>query len=154
MTVKPATRHSADRFAEWYGDGSDRSCPTPLQWARILDAPADDPVTLINFFKFRDVAAYGADRPEPDGPLTGQEAFAHYAAVSMPTMERVGGRFLLVGPYKGMFLGEEEDWDLIAIGSYPTAEACLALYADEAYRAAFRHRTAACLRQKVLIGGP
>ncbi len=149
MTVKPATRPSADQFLSWYGDGSDGSAPTPALWMRLVDWPADTPITLINLFKLRDAAEYG----NGDEGGSGQEAFSRYAAVSMPTMERVGGKFLLVGPYQGMFLGADEDWDLIAIGQYPTVEACLALYGDPAYRAAFQHRTAACARQKVMICG-
>ena len=72
----------------------------------------------------------------------------------MPTMERVGGRFLHVGPFEGLFLGGgdvAEDWDLVAIGSYPDIAALLALYSDPGYRAAFPHRTAACARQKVVV---
>ena len=55
----------------------------------------------------------------------------------MPALERAGGRFLLVGPCEGGFAGADEDWDLIAIGSYPDTESLLALYEDDAYRAAF-----------------
>ena len=45
----------------------------------------------------------------------GQAAFEWYSAVSMPAMERAGGRFLLVGPFEATFMGQDEDWDLIAV---------------------------------------
>lgn len=137
------------QFTRWYGSGSDGSSPTEAQWQRLLEKAPETPVTLINFFKLRDKAVY------PDGTqdVSGQDAFASYAAVSLPAMERAGGRFLHVGPFKGMFLGSEEDWDLVAVGAYPNLEALVALYADELYRGAFHHRTAACARQKVLISG-
>lgn len=137
------------QFTVWYGPGTDGSSPTADQWAQILGRPADKPVTLINFFKLRDKADY----PQGATDASGHDAFASYASVSIPAMERAGGRFLHVGPFQGMFLGETEDWDVIAIGAYPNLEALTALYSDENYRDAFHHRTAACERQKVLVSG-
>ena len=137
------------QFTSWYGSGSDGACPTESQWSQLLQRPADQPITLINFFKLRANAEYSEGQAAP----TGQEAFSDYASVSMPAMEQAGGSFLYVGPYQGMFMGEDEDWDLIAIGSYPNLDALIALYSDETYRSAFHHRTAACERQKVLVCG-
>jgi len=137
------------QFTDWYGSGTDGSCPTAHQWSQILGRPEDRPVTLINFFKLREKADY----PEGSGNASGQDAFESYAAVSIPAMQRAGGRFLHVGPFQGMFLGENEDWDVVAIGAYPNLGALTALYSDESYRNAFHHRTAACERQKVLVSG-
>ncbi|MFC4271807.1 DUF1330 domain-containing protein [Sneathiella chungangensis] len=128
------------------GDGLDGSAPTSQQWQRILGRDQDAPLTLVNFFKLNDKAAYR------DGTTgTGQEAFDRYAAVSMPTMERVGGKFLLAAPFAGMFAGQEEDWDLVVLGSYPNTRALFALFEDGEYQKVFHHRTAACARQKVLV---
>ncbi|WP_269581634.1 DUF1330 domain-containing protein [Roseibium sp. Sym1] len=137
------------QFTHWYGPGSDGSCPTADQWSHILGRDKDKPVTLINFFKLRDKAHY----PGGDGDASGQDAFSSYASVSVPAMERAGGHFLFVGPFQGMFLGDDEDWDIVAIGAYPNLGALTALYSDESYRGAFHHRTAACARQKVLVCG-
>lgn len=136
-------------FTQWYGAGNDGNAPTVAQWSEVLARPADKPVTLINFFKLREKARYDDKQDE----VSGEDAFGKYAAVSIPTMERVGGKFLFVGPYKGMFLGQDEDWDLVAIGSYPDLQALVALYADQGYREVFHHRTAACERQKVIVCG-
>ncbi|ASP33117.1 DUF1330 domain-containing protein [Labrenzia sp. VG12] len=145
MTVNQQTL----QFADWYGPGLDGTSPTETQWADLLGRAPDKPVTLINFFKLREKALYQDDAET----VSGQEAFSNYASVSVPAMERAGGRFLYVGPFQGMFLGETEDWDLIAIGAYPDLKAFTALYSDEAYRGAFHHRTAACERQKVIVCG-
>ena len=126
------------RLVSWYGDGSDGSAPTAEQWRRLLARPAGTAPTLVNFFKFHE---------------SGAETFARYTAVSMPTLEKVGGRFLHVAPFGASLVGKDEDWDLVAIGSYPDTEAVLALFEDEAYREAFAHRRAACARQKVLVTG-
>lgn len=140
-----------ERLVGWYGDGSDGASPTREQWRCLAGRPADRPVSLVNFFKLRDGADYPADAAERGDGLTGQQAFDRYAAVSMPTLAKVGGRFLLVAPFAGAFVGEPDDWDLVAIGSYPGPEAVLALFEDAGYRAVFGHRTAACVRQKVVL---
>lgn len=137
--------HTHD-FTAWYGDGADGSCPNAEQWARLFGLPADRPVTLVNLFKLRDVAVY----PDENG-ISGADAFARYSSVSIPAMQRAGGSFHYAGPHRGAFLGEEEDWDIVAIGTYPNLDCLIALYADPDYRAVFHHRTAACARQSVFV---
>lgn len=141
-----------DRLVTWYGDGGDGSSPTREQWRHLLGRPADAPVTLINFFKMRARARYPEGADVVGEPGSGRDAFSRYGAVSIPTLEKVGGKFLLIAPFETMFVGEEEDWDLIAIGSYPNKTAVLALFEDHGYRDVFHHRTAACERQKVAVG--
>ncbi len=150
MSVTTTKIGTVTEYIDAYGRGGDGNSPTADQWARILERPVTEPLTLINFFKFRTRANYGSG-VEPDTSVTGAEAFNRYASVSIPTMERIGGRFLHVGPFAGSFIGADEDWDLLAIGAYPNLEALNALYSDAGYRAAFIHRSAACERQKVLV---
>ncbi len=140
---------TVDKFIDWYGDGADGSSPTREQWSRILTRDADMPVTLINLFKFRVQARYS----EGGDAITGSEAFTRYSTVSMPAMANAGGEFVFFGQYQGSFLGAEDDWDLIVLGSYPDLTALKRLYADEQYRSAFAHRVAACERQAVMISG-
>lgn len=134
----------AAELTQWYGAGSG---PSLAQWQRVLEGPAESPVTVINFFKLRAMAEYPAERPA----VSGIEAMMRYAAVSGPTLEKVGGRFLLSGPFETTLIGEDEDWDLVAIGAYPSRRALLALFDDAAYRDAWPHRAAAVARQRVLI---
>lgn len=151
MDVKHDIEPNVAQLCEWYGQaGTQDTNPTAGQWTRILEKPAESPITLINFFKLRDIAEYPGDDDKTNQGVSGQEAFGLYAAVSVPTMERIGGKFLLVGPFESTFIGANEDWDLVAVGSYPNRQALLDLYSDPDYRAAFRHRTAACARQKVI----
>lgn len=136
----------------WYGDGADGCGPTAAQWWHILERDADRPLTLVNFFKLRDRADY-PDGKGPDDPGSGQDAFDRYAAVSVPTLQKVGGRFLLAAPAERMLVGADDDWNMVVVASYPDSAALLALFEDPDYRACFIHRTAACARQKVVVCG-
>jgi uncharacterized protein (DUF1330 family) len=136
-----------EQLTQSYGDGCDGSAPLPDQWAAILARDPSQPVHLINFFKFRATSAYTDGRENVPGML----AFGRYSEVSVPTMQRVGGSFLMTAAFEGPLIGSEEDWDFVAIGSYPNLQAFLDLYQDPDYRQAFQHRSAACARQKVLI---
>lgn len=132
-----------------YGDGSDGASPLAGQWRALMVRPDGARVTLINFFKLRERARYPASAAAAD--CSGQEAFGRYAVVSAPGLEKVGGRFLVLAPFEMSFVGGDEDWDFVAVGTYPDKEAVLALFEDKAYRQAFAHRVAACERQKVLL---
>ena len=134
----------AAELTQWYGVAAG---PTLTQWRRVLERPEGSPVTVINFFKLRPRAEYAAG----GDPVSGLEAMMRYAAVSGPTLEKVGGRFLLTGPFETTLIGDDEDWDLVAIGAYPSRAALLALFDDVAYRDAWAHRVAAVERQRVVI---
>lgn len=151
--LQPGDAESSPRVGgliERYGDGLDGSSPTAAQWARLLEGPADAPITLINLFKLRTTARYAHPTESSASPLSGGEAMMRYAAVSGSALEKVGGRFLLTAPFEASLMGDEEDWDMVAIGSYPSRDALLALFQDEDYAEAFRHRAAATERQRVL----
>ena len=135
-----------ERLLDLYGDGSDGSAPTRAQWRALAMRDPDSPVTLINFFKFN-VSGEQADQT----PISGKEAFDRYAAVSMPTLAKVGGTFLTAGPFAGGFIGADEDWDLVVVGSYPSTESVFALFEDRTYSEAYCHRVASCAHQKVLL---
>jgi uncharacterized protein (DUF1330 family) len=152
MTAMQDIGQRVDRLVTWYGDGTDGSSPTVAQWRHVLERSGDRPLTLVNFFKMRDRAVY-PDSEAPDEAGSGQDAFNRYAAVSMPTLQKVGGRFLLTAPAERMLVGADEDWDMVVVASYPDSAALLALFEDPAYRDCFVHRTAACARQKVVVCG-
>lgn len=142
-----------ERLVAGYGDGSDGAAPTAAQWRRVLERPAGGAPILVNLFKLRDRARYPAGARDADPSRSGPEASARYSAVSVPTLQKVGGRFLAAGPFASTLLGGDEAWDLVAIGSYPDDAALLALFEDADYREAFVHRRAACERQKVFLVG-
>ncbi|MEO1137868.1 MAG: DUF1330 domain-containing protein [Pseudomonadota bacterium] len=145
MTRQESTLHARiDAIRESYGHSP--GYPTREAWHQLAACPEDTPVTLVNFFKLHAQAVY------PDGTkTTGQTAFDRYAAVSMPSLAKVGGHFLLVAPFGNSFVGPKEQWDLVAIGTYPNPDALLRLFELETYRACYAHRVAACADQRVSL---
>ncbi|MEO1220015.1 MAG: DUF1330 domain-containing protein [Pseudomonadota bacterium] len=120
-------------------------------WQVLSELPDEQPVTLINFFRFRDKAAYPKTYAGEDTNITGEEAFGRYAAVSGDCLKMAGGRFLLVAPFLRTFIGEAEEWHLTAIGTYPSADALARLFEQQDYREAYVHRLAACERERVSL---
>jgi len=144
MTVN----ETLNKLLTLYGDGGAGNAPTKAQWQRVVERDPDHPFALVNFFKFNKVANY---QNGSAGNVSGDVAFQRYADVSIPSMQKAGGEFLLVAPFAGSLLGEDQDWDLVAIGKYPKLQAFLDLYLNPDYVDAFAHRVAAVERQTVLI---
>ncbi len=149
-TTEPNLRDRIERILEKWGT-DDIGLPGQDAWRALAKCSDTQPVTLVNFFKMRDTAFYQTGNDMTEADTSGDEAFQRYAAVSMPSLEKVGGRFLLVAPFISMFIGASENWDLVAIGSYPNSGALLSLFELDEYREAYVHRTAACSDQKVVL---
>jgi uncharacterized protein (DUF1330 family) len=116
------------------------------RWRLVFDSTATGALTLVNRFTLRDRAAYD-DRRE----ASGLEAFMSYAAVSVPALERVGGRFLVSSPVLTSMFGPTDESHVVVVGWYPDRGALLALLRDPDYRAAFAHRRAAVAAQSVIV---
>jgi uncharacterized protein (DUF1330 family) len=132
------------RLAEEYGLAVDADGNLPA-----LEALGDGPITLVNLFALRAVAAY------PDGETcSGVEAMLRYGAVSGDRLAAVGGRFVAQALPTGVVWGDasDGDWDLVVVATYPDVDAFWSLLADDEYRAAFAHRRAAVARQRVTVG--
>ena len=151
METKRKLEGRIERLVDWYGDGEDGTAPTREQWRRLLEWPQDQPITFVNFFKLRPIAVYEATSKAGQADKTGEQAFQDYAAVSIPTVDSVGGKFLFVGPFDSAYVGDPEDWDLVAVGSFPTVETFMSLAEHPDYVDCYVHRTAACARQRVAM---
>ena len=145
MNVNTTVEH----LLELYGDVQSGNAPTRDQWNRVISRDPNASFALVNFFKFKAEAEYRGSSSQ--SYASGEEAFERYAAVSVPAMSEAGGEVLAVAPFAGSFLGEDEDWDLIAIGKYPNLKSFLSLYQNPKYIEAFGHRTAAVSKQAVFV---
>jgi uncharacterized protein (DUF1330 family) len=145
MNTNENIEQRIEKLMASFGNENAALSPTADQWRRVLERPPDKPITLVNLFKLNEKANYA------DEDISGKEAFDRYAKVSVPKVAGKGGKFLLVASFEGMFLGEDENWDLVAIGQYPNTAALLSLFEDEEYQAVMPHRIAACAKHKVYI---
>jgi uncharacterized protein (DUF1330 family) len=139
-------KYSIEKFISTYGEG--QKYPNRDQWEMLVDGDLDAPLTVVNFFKLRDLA----DENLIDDKMSGEQAFAKYAQTSVPKVEKVGGHFILRGAVEGDFIGDNvENWHIVAIGHYPKRENYLQLLSDEDYKKAFKYRQAAVKDQKVVF---
>lgn len=139
-------KYSIEELISIYGEG--KNYPTRNQWQMLVDGDLDAPLTVVNFFKLRDVADLNLINEE----ISGEQAFTKYAQTSVPKVEKVGGHFLLRGVVEGDFIGDNiENWHIMAIGHYPKRESFLQLLSDEDYKKAFKYRQAAVENQNVFF---
>jgi uncharacterized protein (DUF1330 family) len=139
-------KYSADELMAAYGAGY--NYPSRSQWQRLLEGDMAQPLTVVNFFKLRELA----DSNMIGEVMSGEEAFSKYAETSVPKVTEVGGHFVLRGGVVGGFIGENlEEWQIVAIGQYPRRENFLQLLSDPEYKTAFKYRQAAVDSQNVLL---
>lgn len=139
-------KYSIEELVEMYGEG--RNYPTRSQWQRLIDGDMNQPLTVLNFFKLRDMA----NSTIIEESMSGEQAFAKYAETSVPKVSEVGGHFVLRGTVENDFMGENlENWHIIAIGQYPRRENFLELLLDKDYKKAFKYRQAAVETQNVFF---
>ena len=138
----------AEELVGVFGDGG--GMPTAAQWRAMAEGP-DGPVCVMNLVKLKPQADYGPGADEP--ARSGLEALMQYGAGSNPRIAALGGTVAAAGLTRGVIVGRDEDWDVGIVVNWPSRAAMLALYRDEAYQAAFRHRRAAVERYRAVMIG-
>lgn len=94
-------------------------------------AGEDAPVVMLNLLAFK-----------PDG---GRERYEEYGESVAPSLEKVGGRIVFMGPPGQPLLGEDS-WDLVVLVEYPTRQAFLDMIGSAEYQAIGHLRTEALAR--------
>lgn len=131
-------------LVNFYGESS--IVPSRSEWQRLAEAGPEGSICMVNFMKFRDVAAYDTQET-----VSGIEALMRYQEVANKKVTAVGGEFLATGLFGGILIGEAEDWDAIGIVRYPNKEAFIEVFCDPEYRDIHRHRIAGTLRHRMAI---
>ena len=106
-------------------------------------------MTIVNLFALHQVARY-----DNGDTCSGVEAMLRYSAGNAERLASLGGGFITTGLPTGVLWGSDEDWDVLAVASYPDVSAFWSLLADPGYRDAFVHRRAAVARQRVTAAVP
>jgi uncharacterized protein (DUF1330 family) len=119
------------------------------QLRRMITVEEDAPFYMVNFIKFREFAAY------PDGSdanLTGREANARYNA--LPIILEIGGRPVFVAEVEQQLLGDETEWDQVAIVLYPSREAFVSMLERPDFQEISIHKDAGVETSVVLVTAP
>ncbi|MEM7078748.1 MAG: DUF1330 domain-containing protein [Pseudomonadota bacterium] len=127
--------------------------PSVDQASAMMDKDSEQPLAVLNLFKFNDKAAYDAEDPEygsADAEISGQEAFARYSAVAGAYLQSLGGGVRFSVPVEQVMIGPEGDWDVAAIMLFPTRAAFMRMLSDPEFQTASRHRKAALANHYML----
>ena len=129
---------------------------TPEQGARFFRTPGDGPVVMLNLLRFRERAQYAhAPQLEPEGGVSGAEAYALYVAGIEPLLEASGGRLLFQGTANHFLIGPtDEHWDAVLLVEQASKESFLAFASDPEAQRITAHRTAAVEDSRLLPVSP
>ncbi|MEU6284028.1 DUF1330 domain-containing protein [Streptomyces sp. NPDC047028] len=98
--------------------------PTQQQLDDFVTSDVDGEILMCNLLKFSDPQEY-----------------SRYAELVAELLEKVGGRILWAGAARHLLVGgQPDDWDAVALVTYPSRQAFLAMVADPGYQSALEHR--------------
>jgi len=126
--------------------------PTPQAAEALARRDIEGPITMLNLMRYRDTADYSAD-PDlaPDQPISGADAYARYAAHTLPYLIESGGRVLLEGVGGGFFIGpDNERWDYVLVVRQRSLKDFFAFASNPGYLEGLGHRTAALEDSRLL----
>ena len=121
-------------------------------YAARLEAvrPEDDgPVWMVNLMKYRDLAVYADGR---ESSITGAEADALYAPFGI--FKELGASLVLYAEVEAKLLGDDQDWDAVAVVNYPSRRAFMEMQERPDYLERHAHKAAGMERTIILCCTP
>ena len=110
--------------------------PTAEQLQRLMEAPDDGPVVMLNLLRYAEQANDGSGR-------TGREAYLHYGELVIPMLEARGAGFIVYATADQTVIGPaDEEWDEMILVQYPSRAAFIDMITSDDYLAAHVHREA------------
>ena len=114
--------------------------PNETQMKEFMEGDADSPIHMVNLLKFKEKAEYEDGR---ETNLSGAEAYAIYGQEVQGHLKKGEGSGVFTGQVSRLMLGEvDELWDMIAVVTYPSRKAMLAMITDPDYQESAKHRQA------------
>lgn len=119
--------------------------PTKDQFKALLKLPKDQPVSMVNLLKFKEVADGGRE--------SGAAAYARYMENVAPLIQREGGRVVWMGEARSLYIGMAgtDDWDRVVIVEYPNPRAFIRMNSTEEYATVHPDREAGLERTVLLV---
>jgi uncharacterized protein (DUF1330 family) len=125
--------------------------PRAEQLEALAASPLTGAIVMVNLLRYRDKAAYEAQRPEAKENLSGRAAYQRYGATALRCVLEAGGSLAWGGQQDMAVIGGKDDeWDEVVCVRYPSRRAFLDMIARADYRAALYHRDAG-LERTVLL---
>jgi uncharacterized protein (DUF1330 family) len=105
-------------------------------------------VVMLNLLKYRSSG--------DDGGRSGAESYARYASQAVRMVEERGGRLVWLGRPDQVLIGdvEADDWDAVALVSYPSRAAFIDMVSQPDYQKAHEHRESGLDRTVLLAMTP
>ena len=121
--------------------------PTREQFTEFAHGTRDGEVVMINLLHFAppERAGEGDDDVETEGAGTetaGVHAYRDYSEQVVKMVEARGGRVIWTGRPEHVLIGDPaaDDWDLVALVSYPSRAAFIDMVTSPSYGEAHEHR--------------
>lgn len=108
--------------------------PNADQFLEYVNSDLDGEVVMVNLLKFKTA---GASKEE-----SGSDAYERYGDAVIKMVEAQGGKLLWLGQARHVFIGDADanNWDSIALVSYPSRQAFIDMVSTPAYSEAHTHR--------------
>ena len=123
--------------------------PTREQFTEFAHGTRDGEVVMINLLHFAraDEASPTPAGPEAEGSATepessGASAYREYSDQVVKMVESRGGKVIWTGRPEHVLIGDSDadDWDLVALVSYPSRSAFIDMVTSPKYEEAHTHR--------------
>lgn len=124
--------------------------PTREQFTEFAHGNRDGEVVMINLLHFarpdesseKSSPAASGDAPGTGDGSTGASAYRDYSDQVIKMVEARGGRVIWTGRPENVLIGdtERDEWDLVALVSYPSRSAFIDMVTSPKYEEAHTHR--------------
>jgi uncharacterized protein (DUF1330 family) len=118
--------------------------PNNDQFVALATSEKKGEVVMLNLLRFKREASAGNG--------SGEEAYREYGAAAVKMVEERGGQVLWMGNPDQVLIGDSavNQWDAVALVSYPSREAFIDMVSQPDYEKAHEHRESG-LADTVLI---
>ena len=124
--------------------------PTREQFTEFAHGTREGEVVMINLLHFAradegtssPATGTASDGDHADKPTTGSGAYREYSDQVVKMVESRGGKVIWTGRPEQVLIGDSEadDWDLVALVSYPSRAAFIDMVTSPKYEEAHTHR--------------
>ena len=122
--------------------------PNAEQFLEYVNSDLEGEVVMVNLLKFKSAGASDAE--------SGADAYGRYGDAVIKMVEAQGGKLLWLGQARHVFIGDLDanDWDAVALVSYPSRQAFIDMVSTPAYNEAHTHREDGLERTVIIACAP